>query len=72
MVDGLATRTIIGCDGTITHELVVELDGTVAVRDAHGHRVVVDPRTRTQVTPTPTLSRGLLDAACALAREVGA
>ena len=67
----LVRQELLGCDGRTSHVLVVELDGQVRVTDAHGHVVRVDPRARTQVPPTPVLSRGLLDTACALAREAG-
>ncbi len=69
--DLLVREDILGCDGRVSHTLVVELVGLVRVTDAHGHVVHIDPRTRTQLPPTPRLSRGLIDSACALAREVG-
>jgi len=68
----LVRQELLGCDGRVSHELVVEIDGSVRVRDAHGRVVHVDPRSRTQVPSTPCLSRGLIDGACALAREAGA
>lgn len=68
----LVSRELLGCDGRTSHVLVVELDGRVRVSGPGGHVVHVDPRDRTQFPPTPVLSRGLLDSACALAREAGA
>jgi hypothetical protein len=70
--DLLVRQDLLGCDGRVSHELVVELDGMVRVRDAHGHVVRVDPRSRAQLPALPRLSVGLIDTACALAREAGA
>lgn len=67
----LVRRELLGCDGRTSHVLVVELDGRVRVSGANGQVVHVDPRDRSQFPPTPVLSRGLLDSACALARETG-
>ena len=72
-LDGLlVSQDILGCDGRISHRLVVEVEGAVRVTDANGHVVRVDPRSRTQFPLSPSLSRGLVDTACALAREAGA
>ena len=69
--DLLVRQDLLGCDGRVSHELVVELDGMVRVRDADGHVVRVDPRSRAQLPAAPPRA-GLIDTACALAREAGA
>ncbi len=64
----LSSAELLSCDGTTSHTLQLELDGTVTVRFRDGHRARVDPRTRTVITRGMSLSPALVDAACRLAR----
>ena len=66
-LDRSLTRVeLLDCDGTTSHTLVLELDGTVTVRFRGGHAARIDPRTRTVLTPGMKLPATLLDAACRL------
>ncbi|MBM3684471.1 MAG: hypothetical protein FJW83_08015 [Actinobacteria bacterium] len=63
----LSRADLLSCDGTTSHTLLLELDGTVTIHFREGHRARVDPRTRTVLTRGMVLPTSLLDAACHLA-----
>lgn len=62
----LARAELLGCDGQVTHTLVLRVDGTVEIRFAAGHAAVVDPSTRRVLTPGIAVHDELLDTAGAL------
>lgn len=67
----LTTVQLLDCDGTVSHTLVLQLDGNVTIRFAAGHEVRIDPVRRTVLSPGVVLPASLLDAAAQLRREVG-
>ena len=62
---------LLDCTGQVTHTLTLLVDGTVEVHiSASGVRAVVDPASRTCLTPGVHLHRDLFDA-CAQLRPGG-
>lgn len=57
---------LLDCTGIARHTLTLLADGTVEIRYAAGHTALVDPVTRTVLTPGMTVHRDLLDAAAGL------
>lgn len=57
---------LLDCTGQITHRLILLFDGTVAI-DAFGRRTIVDPRSRTVLTPGHHVNPVLMDQASTLA-----
>lgn len=57
---------LLDCTGLASHTLTLLADGTVEIRFAAGHAVLVDPTTRTVLTPGITVHRDLVDAAAGL------
>jgi hypothetical protein len=64
----LETVDLIDCSGNVSHTLTLLIDGTVRIDYHRGASAVVDPRTRTVLTPHRIVPQTLIDAACALAR----
>ena len=62
----LTSIDLLDCNGTTTHRLQLEYDGRVTIRFVHGPVAVVDPRTRTNLTPHVTVTPSLMDAAVSL------
>lgn len=51
------------CQGKVTHTLTLLVDGTVAVDFANGRRAVINPDTRTNLTPAVVVAPALMDQA---------
>ncbi len=67
----LAHADVLDCQGRVTHSLVLQVDGTVAITFRAGGVVVrVDPRTRTVLTPGAVVADVLLAEAAALRPDV--
>lgn len=64
----LETVDVVDCTGHITHSLTLLINGTVRIDYHRGASAVIDPRTRTVLTPNRVVPQTLMDAACALAR----
>lgn len=47
----LRSTELLDCHGRVSHRLTLLFDGKVEIAFAHGHVAVVDPRTRTCLTP---------------------
>lgn len=60
------TVELLDCHGTVTHRLRLEFDGRVSIVFVHGPTAVVDPRTRTNLTPHVAVTPSLMDAAVGL------
>ncbi len=67
--DYLDKVQLLDCEGRVTATLILQPNGTVAVERTNSVRVIVEPSTRTVLTPGVRLDAGLVDAACALARS---
>ena len=71
--DYLETVTLMNCTGQVTHELTLQIDGTVMVKMGSVD-VIVDPSTRQHRPPSLQLGRGdyghdaVIEVACSLAR----
>jgi len=64
---GLVTEQIIDCFGQTTHELTLDVDGTVTIRFASGGVTArVDPTHRTILTPGVTVPDQIMDLAVGL------
>lgn len=63
----LRSVDLLDCDGSVSHTLTLEIDGTVSVRFRAGHVARVDPASRTVLTPNLVLPSALIDQASRLA-----
>ena len=57
--DLLRSTDLMDCSGHVTHRLTLRLDGNVDVTFSSGHTAVVDPATRTCLTPAMTIPDAL-------------
>lgn len=62
----LATTSLIGCTGAITHTLTLMIDGRVRVRFASGAEADIDPASGTVLTPGRVIPPPVVAAARAL------
>ena len=71
--DYLETVSLMDCTGQVTHQLTLQMDGTVSIRVGHTD-VVIDPSTRELRPRSIQLGRGdygheaVIDLACNMAR----
>jgi hypothetical protein len=66
--DYLETARVLDCTGKVTHELTLLPDGMVRVRRSGGPDVIINPVTRTALTPGIHVPETLMDTAALLAR----
>lgn len=65
--DAYLHRTVLhDCQGQVSHTMTLLVDGTVAVDFANGQRALIDPTTRTSLTPTVAVPPALMDQAAQL------
>lgn len=55
----LQTAEVFDCSGQVTHQLTLQVDGTVLVRFANGRSAVADPAARICLTPGMTIPENL-------------
>jgi hypothetical protein len=57
---------LLDCTGHPSHTLTLRLDGTVEVRFREGHVALVDPSTKTVLTPGMTVHPDIIETAAGL------
>ncbi len=57
---------LLDCTGYPSHTLTLRVDGTVEVRFREGHTALVDPSTRTVLTPGIAVHPDVIEAAAGL------